>query len=282
MNVFLGSARMEWPSHSGHQRAAVRPGAVGDAEGFHSGSGYRRRLRAFTLVELLMVLAMVALLAGLLLPSLARVRSTSHTARCTSNLHQFGLAAQMYWDDHSGRAFSERTVRTNGGWKYWFGWLQDGGEGERAFEPAAGALWAYLPSRGVETCPALDRCSARFKSKAHGAAFGYAYNLLIGPRGSPGILLSQSEHPTELAVFTDGGQVNDFQPPASLDRPMLEEFYYFDTNTLGATVHFRHGGHAQVMFADGHVGTESPAPRSLDARLPGEIVGRLRDERVVP
>lgn len=246
---------------------------------------FRRRpagVGAFTLVELLVVLAIVALLAGILLPSLAKARALSHTARCTSNLHQFGLAAQMYWDDHAGRAFSERTVRTNGGWRYWFGWLQDGVEGERAFDPVSGALWPYLPSRAVDTCPALNRCPARFKSKARGAAFGYAYNLLVGPRGSPGILPLQVGRPSQLAVFTDGGQVNDFQSPASAEHPMLEEFYYFDTNALSATVHFRHGGRAQVMFADGHVGAESPREDSRDLRIPGEVVGRLSDDRVVP
>ncbi|MFO1461802.1 MAG: prepilin-type N-terminal cleavage/methylation domain-containing protein [Verrucomicrobiota bacterium] len=237
---------------------------------------------AFTLVELLVVLAIVALLAGILLPSVAKARTLSHAARCTSNLHQFGLAAQMYWDDHGGRAFSERTVRTNGGWRYWFGWLQDGAEGERAFDPTSGALWAYLPSRAVDTCPALNRCPARFKSKARGAAFGYAYNLLVGPRGMPGILPLQVGRPSQLGIFTDGGQVNDFLSPASAEHPMLEEFYYFDTNALSATVHFRHGGRAQVAFADGHVAAEVPREGSLDLRIPGEVVGRLSDDYVAP
>ncbi|MBN8248305.1 MAG: prepilin-type N-terminal cleavage/methylation domain-containing protein [Verrucomicrobia bacterium] len=237
---------------------------------------------AFTLVELLVVLAVIALLAGLLLPSLAQARSAAHTARCTSNLRQLSLAAGLYWDDHRGVAFSERTVRTNGGWRYWFGWLEDGAEGERAFDPAAGALWPYLSARGVETCPALERRGARFKSKARGAAFGYAYNLLIGPRGRPGILLSDVTQPAALALFTDGGQVNDFQAPATAEHPLLEEFYYFDTNRLGATVHFRHAHRAQVAFVDGHVGSESPDPGSLDRRLPGELLGRLPDARVIP
>lgn len=237
---------------------------------------------AFTLVELLVSLAIIALLAGLLLPSLARARSASHSARCVSNLHQMGIAAQMYWDDHAGRAFSERTVRTNGGWRYWFGWLEDGGEGERRFDPSAGALWTYLPSRGVETCPALNRCSARFKSKARGAAFGYAYNLQVGPRGRPGILISQAADPARLAMFSDGGQVNDFLAPASAERPMLEEFYYFDTNAVSATIHFRHAGRAETTFADGHVQVELPAVGSLDTRLPGEVIGRLRDDVTVP
>lgn len=237
--------------------------------------------RGFTLVELLVVVAILALLAGLLLPALARARESAHSSRCVSNLRQLGFATQMYWDDH-GRAFSERTGRTNGGWRYWFGWLADGAEGQRDFDLTQGALWPYLQGKGVETCPSLNRCSVRFKAKARGAAYGYAYNLLLGPRGQAGLAPAAFRRPSELAGFTDGGQVNDFQPPASPEQPMLEEFYFFDTNTLSATVHFRHRQAAQVWFADGHVGPERAEAGSLDARLPGETVGRLRNAVVVP
>ena len=57
---------------------------------------------------------------------------------------------------------------------------------------------------------------------------------------------------------------------------MLEEFYYF--NAQESTVHFRHGGSALTVFCDGHIGNEKPLTGSLDARLPGQIVGRLRSE----
>jgi prepilin-type processing-associated H-X9-DG protein len=233
------------------------------------------------LLELLVVIALLGVLAGLLLPALGQARTAANTSRCGSNLRQLGFATQLYWDDH-GRAFSERTVRTNGGWRYWFGWLADGAEGRREFDLTQGPLWPYLRSKGIETCPALDRCAARFKAKAHGAAYGYAYNLLLGPRGGVGLPPAAFRRPSELAAFTDGGQINDFQPPASPDHPMLEEFYYFDTNTFSATVHFRHRRAAQVWFTDGHVGLERAEIGSLDPRLSGETVGRLRSSVVVP
>ena len=227
------------------------------------------------------VCAILGILAALLVPALSRARKVGSTARCVSNLRQLGLATQLYWDDH-GRTFSERTLRTNQGWRYWFGWLGDGQEGMREFRAEEGALWPYLKGRGIETCPSLNRASPHFKSKARGAAYGYAYNLMMGPRGESGLPVSSLHHPSSLAVFADGGQVNDFQPPASPEHPMLEEFYFFDTNHLSATLHFRHLWRTQVGFADGHVAPESPAPGSEDRRLVGELCGRLQEDRVIP
>src|SRR5687767_368965 len=50
----------------------------------------------FTLVELLVVIAVIAILAGLLLPALARGKHSAQRTRCAGSLHQLGLAAQMY------------------------------------------------------------------------------------------------------------------------------------------------------------------------------------------
>ena len=55
-----------------------------------------RRRRAFTLVELLAVMAIISVLAALLLPAIARSRAEARVLRCKSNLKQIGYAIQMY------------------------------------------------------------------------------------------------------------------------------------------------------------------------------------------
>jgi prepilin-type N-terminal cleavage/methylation domain-containing protein/prepilin-type processing-associated H-X9-DG protein len=59
--------------------------------------------RAFTLIELLVVIAIIGLLAALLLPALTRTKETGRSAACLSNLHQLGIALQLYVQDSQNR-----------------------------------------------------------------------------------------------------------------------------------------------------------------------------------
>ncbi len=223
-------------------------------------------------------MAVIAVLAALLLPALARSKASAQRATCTSNLRQLGLATQMYWDDNRA-CFRWELGPTNGGRLYWFGWLANGAEGQRQFDPRPGALFPYLRDGKVGLCPALNYALAAFKLKATGAAAGYGYNrFLSAAPGEPALASAKLARGSDFALFADAAQVNDFQPPASPANPMLEEWYYIDTTTNYPNGHFRHAEKADVVFCDAHVGQERWVPGSIDARLPGQFVARLRPE----
>lgn len=82
----------------------------------------RRRRRpgaGFTLVELLVVVALIALLVSVLLPALGRARQQARAAACQANLHNLGLAVCMYAD-------------SNRGWLPEWGFMHGGGDARAA------------------------------------------------------------------------------------------------------------------------------------------------------
>jgi prepilin-type N-terminal cleavage/methylation domain-containing protein len=77
-------------------------------------TGLARRRPAFSLVELLVVLGIIALLIGILLPVLSTARKTGHAVVCSSNLRQLGLMAFTFTADHydavpANRIFADRS-----------------------------------------------------------------------------------------------------------------------------------------------------------------------------
>jgi prepilin-type N-terminal cleavage/methylation domain-containing protein/prepilin-type processing-associated H-X9-DG protein len=242
----------------------------------------------FTLIELLVVIAVISILGGLLLPALTRGKASAWSTTCAGNLHQLGIATQLYWDENNGNCFKWNcgsAGATNNGKTYWFGWIEDGSEESRSLDLTAGVLYPYLRNSPVRLCPSFGPALAQFKLKASEVVYGYGYNIYLSPMGNPPTgTISRVARPTETVLFADAAQVNDFQPPASPENPRIEEFYYVsvETNSTGRSYypngHFRHSGQANVVLCDGHAAREKVVAGSEDPKLPGQRVGQLRPE----
>ena len=103
----------------------------------------KRSTRGFTLIEVLIVIAIIGLLAGILLPVYGAVLERGRQSTCMSNLHQIGIAVQLYRDDYGGRDPVQGQAMT---------WDQLG-------VPAFGGTSLdqlrdeYLKNKGVMQCP---------------------------------------------------------------------------------------------------------------------------------
>lgn len=241
------------------------------------------RVSGFNLIELLVVIAIIAVLVALLLPALSRAKSRAHTTTCISNLRQLGVATQLYWGDNADQCFRWVTSgMTNNGKIYWFGWIENGPEETRAFDLSFGALHPYLKGSDVRLCATLYAASSKLKLKGNNFIFSYGYNYnLSAPAIATPVSANRIRNHSQLVLYADAAQANDFQAPAAADNPLLEEWYYLETatnfssNYYYAHGHFRHNRQANVTFADGHVAREKMTPGSLDRRLPEQNLGQL-------
>ena len=214
----------------------------------------QRTTRAFTLVELLVVIGIIGLLLGLLLPTLTRARVQARQAVCLSNLRQLMTAAGAYADDYAGRLpVSQWSVPNVAAHAWDFSRVRDPADGQWRLVP--GLLWrpaGLTDPSAVQQCPEFDG-----KSNSPGDPFtGYNYNTsyLGGGQGEwrpEPAKLTWVADPAGTAVFGDGeyaAGANKFmraprhggRDGASPARP-------------AGTQGFRHAGNTtNLAFADGH------------------------------
>lgn len=127
-----------------------------------------RHSRAFTLIEVLVVISVIALLVALLIPSLARSREQARAVMCQSNLKEWGRAMMMYTDDYRGALPFENRPKTETDPDRPFGPVEDA-DGDRVWDATGWICWfdvlnKYLGASpkaeaniNVKTCPTVSR-----------------------------------------------------------------------------------------------------------------------------
>ena len=212
-----------------------------------------RQSRAFTLVELLVVIGIIALLTGLLVSATSSARAAAASVHCLSNLRQMATAATDYasrnrgsyppaqWSDPADPA----TLR---GWDF----TKRGGA---VLGP--GFLWDPQPVTAAHQCPSFDG-----RAQSAGDPFtGYNYNTSYIGRGAGELVpsparMGQVKRPSATLLFGDGQWLLGANKYMRSPRPSPSEdrvVYAEGTTTRAAgTQGFRHRGATNAAFCDGH------------------------------
>jgi prepilin-type N-terminal cleavage/methylation domain-containing protein len=213
---------------------------------------YRSKYSAFTLIELLVAISIIAVLAALLLPSIATVRQSARKVQCGSNLRQIYIGTLGYADDYEGSlppALLNHGVTND---QFWYDrvapYVDTGEKGVETGTKTYGVKRTALLKRtsviwGCKNNPILKVTSNNWN-------VGYGMNFKPGlPDISVGTVRNPSTLPANYMAF----KLSSLTHPSS--RPL-----YGDSNSPSqfprSSTPARHKDLYSGVYADGHVGYE--------------------------
>lgn len=256
--------------------------------------------RGFSLIELLVCIAIVSILLSLMVPGLVAVRVYARRSQCATQLHQLGLAFVMYVNESGGRAmplaYTDSRIIGDGPPIYWWG-----SQTTPQIDHTRGFVYPYLKSelaaRSVFECPSQAWGSYEPQGNVQQPTSTYGYNgYYLSPRHTPGWsqtigkrpwqILDRVSLPQRLFVFADTLiDMGDGRPMnnALLDPPQLFQKSGRWKANPNPTTAFRHAARANVALADGHVeafGLDGGKYTSAECRI--GAVGADNDPHYVP
>jgi prepilin-type N-terminal cleavage/methylation domain-containing protein/prepilin-type processing-associated H-X9-DG protein len=212
--------------------------------------------KKFTMIELLIVIAIIAILASLLLPALKKTRETSQSTVCSNNIKQLGQLTVMYSNDNDGWM----PLAYSGSGAYWIIALGDQLNNPGSWVPWAadstGTGWVGTPEfiRNLFQCPSSGTDYSGNKCK-YGVSIGYNRrigDLTVSGNYGPRKIEKQT---SKLVVFHD-----------------LNSSVAWRTFVDNAHTDYRHTGKMNTFFCDGHI--SSIGPTEVSAWTSAEMTPR--------
>ena len=227
----------------------------------------RMKCTFFSLIELLIVTAIIAILAAMLLPALNKARQKAYAINCANNFKQVGISMSFYLNDND-EMFPRYGTSEGGKNLAWSGNLARGN---------------YLRSAKSLICPAiadsgkyLDKLQNRMDKKEflYSSASnlewtyispGYNFNYLGEVNRTASGAYSAKCNWTKLSRLKSPSRIIQFADSKRNGGSFDSGFYIIDcdytTSTSIGNVWGRHGGTVTTLWCDGHV--TSPRIRSI-------------------